>query len=211
MTYSGNPANVSTTGSLYSGTMSFNSDSSLANADTAITPATGTIALTIPWSGSTGLAAQTISINLGSVGGTGGVTQYDSTSIMNASTVDGSPFGSVTGVTVAKDGTVTAQFSNGLSQDVYKVPVATFANPDGLAQVSGNAYIANKASGAANINVANSGSAGGVASQSLEGSTVDLAAEFTNLITTQRAYSASARIITTVDQMLQQLEQLPTN
>jgi flagellar hook protein FlgE len=211
VTYSGNPANVSTTGSLYSGTMSFNSDSSLANADTAITPATGTIALTIPWSGSTGLAAQTISINLGSVGGTGGVTQYDSTSIMNASTVDGSPFGSVTGVTVAKDGTVTAQFSNGLSQDVYKIPVATFANPDGLAQVSGNAYIANKASGAANINVANSGSAGGVASQSLEGSTVDLAAEFTNLITTQRAYSASARIITTVDQMLQQLEQLPTN
>jgi flagellar hook protein FlgE len=130
---------------------------------------------------------------------------------MNASTVNGSPFGSVTGVTVAKDGTVTAQFSNGLSQDVYKIPVATFANPDGLAQVSGNAYIANKASGAANINVANSGSAGGIASQSLEGSTVDLAAEFTNLITTQRAYSASARIITTVDQMLQQLEQLPTS
>ncbi|HEU4548740.1 MAG TPA: flagellar hook protein FlgE [Rhizomicrobium sp.] len=211
VTYSGDPSNVSTTGSLYSGTMSFNSDSSLANADTAITPATGTIALTIPWSASTGLAPQTISINLGSVGGTGGVTQYDSTSIMNASTVNGSPFGSVTGVTVAKDGTVTAQFSNGLSQDVYKIPVATFANPDGLAQVSGNAYIANKASGAANINVANSGSAGGIASQSLEGSTVDLAAEFTNLITTQRAYSASARIITTVDQMLQQLEQLPTS
>ena len=211
VTYSGDPSNVSTTGSLYSGTMSFNSDSSLANADTAITPATGTIALTIPWSASTGLAPQTFSINLGSVGGTGGVTQYDSTSIMNASTVNGSPFGSVTGVTVAKDGTVTAQFSNGLSQDVYKIPVATFSNPDGLAQVSGNAYVANKASGAANINVANSGSAGSIASQSLEGSTVDLATEFTNLITTQRAYSASARIITTADQMLQQLEQLPTN
>ena len=100
-------------------------------------------------------------IALGTVGGTGGVTQYDSTSIMNASSVDGSPFGSVTGVSISKDGTVTAQFSNGLSQDVYKIPVATFSNPDGLAQVSGNAYVANKSSGAANINVANSGSAGG--------------------------------------------------
>jgi flagellar hook protein FlgE len=90
------------------------------------------------------------------------------------------------------------------------VPVATFTNPDGLGQLSGNAYSATKASGAANINLANSGPAGGIQSESLEGSTVDLATEFTNLITTQRAYSASARIITTADQMLQELEQLPT-
>ncbi|MBV9548050.1 MAG: flagellar hook protein FlgE [Alphaproteobacteria bacterium] len=211
VTYAGNAANVSTSGSLYSGTMSFNSDGSLANADTAIATPTGNITLNIPWAATTGLAAQSITINLGTVGGTGGVTQYDSTSTMNASTVDGSPFGTVTGVTVAKDGTVTAQFSNGLAQDVYKVPLATFANPDGLGPMSGNAYMATKASGAANINVADSGSAGSVASQSLEGSTVDLATEFTTLITTQRAYSASARIITTVDQMLQQLEQLPTS
>src|SRR6185437_217551 len=109
------------------------------------------------------------------------------------------------------DGTVTAQFSNGLTQDVYKIPLATFADPDGLGQVSGNAYTATKASGAANISLATIGSAGAIQSQSLEGSTVDLATEFTTLITTQRAYSASARIITTADQMLQQLEQLPTN
>jgi len=211
ITYAGNSANVSTTGALYSGTMKFNSDGSMANADTASTTPTGNITLNIPWSATTGLAAQAININLGTVNGTGGVTQYDSSSTMNASTVDGSPFGSVTGVTIGKDGTVTAQFSNGLSQDVYKIPLATFSNPDGLAQVSGNAYVANKASGAANINVADSGSAGSITAKSLEGSTVDLASEFTSLITTQRAYSASARIITTADQMLQQLEQLPTN
>jgi len=211
VSYAGSASNVSTTGPLYSGTMKFNSDGSLANADTATTPATGNISLNIPWSATTGLQPQAININLGTVNGTTGITQYDSTSTMNASTVNGSPFGSVTGVTIAKDGTVTAQFSNGLSQDVYKIPVATFSNPDGLSQVSGNAYVANKNSGAANINIANSGSAGSIASQSLEGSTVDLATEFTNLITTQRAYSASARIITTADQMLQQLEQLPTN
>ena len=111
-------------------------------------------------------------------------------------------------MSVAKDGTVTAQFSNGLSQNVFKIPVATFTNPDGLGQVSGNAYAATKAFGRANVNVANSGGAGGIQSKSLEGSTVDLATEFTNLITTQRAYSASARIVTTADQMLQQLEQI---
>jgi len=74
--------------------------------------------------------------------------------------------------------------------------------------MSGDAYTATRQSGAANINLANTGSAGGIASQSLEASTVDLATEFTNLITTQRAYSASARIVTTADQMLQELEQL---
>ncbi|HVV27724.1 MAG TPA: flagellar hook protein FlgE [Rhizomicrobium sp.] len=211
VSYAGSASNISTPGPLYSGTMQFNSDGSLANADTATTPATGSISMTIPWSATTGLAPQTININMGTVNGTGGITQYDSTSALNSSTANGSPFGTITGVTVAKDGTVTAQFSNGLQQDIYKVPVATFASPDGLGQVSGNAYVATKASGAADINVAGFGSAGGIASKSLEGSTVDLATEFTNLITTQRAYSASARIITTADQMLQQLEQLPTS
>ena len=211
ISYAGDPANMSSSGPLYSGTMKFNTDGSLADADTSAPTPSGTISMTIPWSASTGLAAQTISINLGTVGGTGGVTQYDSGSTLNASTADGKPFGTITGVTVAKDGTLTAEFSNGLAQDIYRIPVATFANPNGLSQVSGNAYIANKTSGAADINVADSGAAGGIASQSLEGSTVDLAAEFTNLITTQRAYSASARIITVADQMLQQLEQLPAN
>jgi flagellar hook protein FlgE len=144
------------------------------------------------------------------VGSTSGLTQVDSPSSFTGANPNGSPFGSVTGVTVATDGTVTAQFSNGLSQDVYKIPLATFASPDGLGQVTGNAYVATKSSGAAGINLANTGPAGSIASNSLEASTVDLATEFTNLITTQRAYSASARIVTTADQMLQELEQLPT-
>jgi len=135
------------------------------------------------------------------------LSQFDTPSTL-ASTIDGTAFGSVTGVTVAKDGTVTAQFSNGLSQAVYKIPLATFTNPDGLAQVNGNAYIVTQNSGVANINLADAGSAGAISSRSLEASTVDLATEFTTLITTQRAYSAAARIVTTADQMLQALEQL---
>ena len=208
--YAGDAANLSSANPIGQGTVSFNSDGTLANVDGG-TPATGSFNLTIPWAASTGLSSQTVAINLGTVGGTSGLTQFDTASTLNGTSPDGSSFGNVTGVTVSKDGTVTAQFSNGLSQDVYKVPVATFTNPDGLAQVNGNAYVATKQSGAANVNLANTGAAGGIASQSLEGSTVDLATEFTNLITTQRAYSASARIITTADQMLQQLEQLPSN
>jgi flagellar hook protein FlgE len=209
-TYGGNAANVTST-NLSQGTITFNSDGTLANVN-GNSPASGNISLTIPWDPTnSGLQPQTISLNLGTVGGTDGLTQYDSQSVLNSQNVDGSAFGSVTGVTVAKDGTVTALFSNGLTQDVYKIPLATFTNPDGLGQVSGNAYTTTKASGPANINLANSGATGAIQSQSLENSTVDLATEFTNLITTQRAYSASARIITTADQMLQQLEQLPTN
>ncbi len=211
VTYAGNQADVGGTSPLLSATMQFNSDGSLATADTSAGSPTGSISLSIPWDSSTGLAAQTVSINLGAVGGTTGITQYDTASTLNSSSANGSPFGTITGVTVAKDGTVTAQFSNGLSQDVYKIPLATFASPDGLGQVTGNAYVATKESGAANVNAAGTGSAGSIQSESLEASTVDLATEFTNLITTQRAYSASARIITTADQMLQQLEQLPTN
>jgi flagellar hook protein FlgE len=208
--YAGDAANLSSANPMSTGTVTFNSDGTLANVNGAATPS-GTFNLTVPWAASTGLSAQTIAINLGTVGGTSGLTQFDTASTLNGTSPDGSSFGNVTGVTVSKDGTVTAQFSNGLSQDVYKVPVATFTNPDGLAQVNGNAYVATKASGAANVNLANTGAAGSIAAQSLEGSTVDLATEFTNLITTQRAYSASARIITTADQMLQQLEQLPSS
>lgn len=207
--YAGAAANITGANPIGTGTVSFNSDGSLANVNGAA-PASGALNLTIPWAASTGLASQTVAVNLGTPGSTSGLTQFDTPSSFTGANPNGSPFGSVTGVTVASDGTVTAQFSNGLSQDVYKIPLATFASPDGLGQVSGNAYVATKTSGAADVNLANTGPAGSVASNSLEASTVDLATEFTNLITTQRAYSASARIVTTADQMLQELEQLPT-
>lgn len=206
--YAGNAGNISSANPIGTGSVTFNSDGTLKNVNGAA-PASGKFSLTIPWAASTGLASQVLTVDLGAVNGTSGLTQFDSASTLNGTSPNGSPFGAITGVQVAKDGTVTALFSNGLSQNVYKIPIATFTNPDGLGQVTGNAYIATKSSGAANINLADSGVAGSVTAQSLEASTVDLATEFTNLITTQRAYSASARIITTANQMLQELEQLP--
>jgi flagellar hook protein FlgE len=211
VTYQGAGANIGSPANnvLASGTMSFNADGTLQTADTSAASPTGSINVTIPWSPSaSGLNPQTISINMGTVGSSDGVTQFDNPSALVSSSVDGALFGSLSGVNIDSDGFVTAQFSNGLSQKVYKLPVATFANSDGLSAVSGNAYAASDASGSPTIGEANLGGAGQIQSQALEGSTVDLATEFTNLITTQRAYSASARIVTTADQMLQTLEQI---
>ncbi len=209
VSYQGDSANLTSTNPIATGTMQFNSDGTLATADTSSATPTGSIDVTIPWDATTsGLAPQTISLNMGTVDSSDGLTQYDSPSTLVSSSVDGALFGSLSGMKIDADGYVTAQFSNGLSQKIFKLPVATFTNPDGLNAVSGNAYTVSSESGTAVLGEANTGGAGAIQANALEGSTVDLANEFTNLITTQRAYSASARIVTTASQMLDQLLQM---
>jgi flagellar hook protein FlgE len=211
VSYQGAGTNITGTNPIATGKMTFNSDGKLANADGSATPATGMINVTVPWNPATsGLQPQALSLNMGTVGSSDGLTQFDSPSALVNSSVNGALFGNLTGVNIDPNGFVTAQFSNGLVQKIYKLPMATFSNPNGLAAVSGNAYAVTNESGNAIVGEANTGGAGSISSSSLESSTVDLAGEFTNLITTQRAYSASARIITTADQMLQRLDQIPT-
>jgi flagellar hook protein FlgE len=209
VSYAGSASNITGSNPIATGTMTFNTDGTLANANAPTSPATGTINVSIPWSAASGLSSQSISINMGTVGASNGVTQFDSSSAMST-TVDGNLFGSFSGVSIGTDGVVTANYSNGLAQKIFQVPVATFANPDGLTAVSGNAYIASQGSGTASINAAGAGGSGSIDSNSLEASTVDLATEFTNLITTQRAYEASSKIVTTAAQMLDQLMQMQT-
>jgi flagellar hook protein FlgE len=211
VSYQGDSTKLTGTNPIATGTMTFNSDGTLANADGGVTPATGMINVTVPWNPATsGLQPQSLSLNMGTVGSSDGLTQFDSPSALVNSSVNGALFGNLTGVNIDPNGFVTAQFSNGLVQKIYKLPIATFSNPNGLGAVSGNAYAVTNESGNAIVGEANTGGAGSISSSSLEASTVDLAGEFTNLITTQRAYSASARIITTADQMLQRLDQIPT-
>ncbi len=212
VTYQGAAANLNpppANNLIASGTMQFNSDGTLATADTSAAIPTGTFNVTIPWDPATsGLNPQTIAVNMGTVGGSDGISQFDLPSSQGTPTVDGALFGNVTGVSVDANGIVNAKFSNGLSQNVFKVPVVTFPNPDGLTAVSGNAYAASNDSGLATIGEAKLSGAGSVQSSALESSNVDLATEFTTLITTQRAYSASAKIITTASEMLDQLLQI---
>ena len=83
--------------------------------------------------------------------------------------------------------------------------LATFENEDGLKAISGDAYQVSSTSGSYNLKTAGSGGAGTISPSTLESSTVDLSTQFSDLITTQTAYSASSKVITTADQMLQSL------
>jgi len=120
----------------------------------------------------------------------------------------GALFGALTGVRIDGDGKVIAQFDNGIEKPIYQLPIATFLNPDGLRSLNGNAYAASVESGTVALKVASQGGAGSVQSSALEQSTVDLAKEFSDMIIIQRAYSAASKIITTADEMLDELTRL---
>jgi flagellar hook protein FlgE len=121
---------------------------------------------------------------------------------------NGAELGLRTGVSIDDEGFVSAQFSNGQSTRIYKLPIATFANANGLDQLSGNVYRESDTSGNYNLREANQGSAGVIESGTLEGSNVDLADEFSKMIVTQRAYSAGTKVITTADEMTAELLRL---
>ena len=118
---------------------------------------------------------------------------------------NGTTFGALASVSVDKYGVVTATFDNGTSRNIAQIAMATFPNENGLQQVNGNAYQTTAQSGNYNLKTAGAGGAGTIASSSLEASTVDLSTQFTDLITTQSAYSAASKVITTADNMTQAL------
>jgi flagellar hook protein FlgE len=162
-------------------------------------PAAGTYR----WATGLGINAQDVRIDLNQ--GAGGLTQYDSQSVVQAVTTNGTAFGNLTNVEIGETGDVTAIFDNGTTRRIAQIAIATFPNPDGMKAVNGNAYRVSMDSGTYNFKAPGTGGAGFISPGSLESSTVDLSAEFTGLITTQRAYSASSKIITTADQMLEEL------
>jgi flagellar hook protein FlgE len=184
-----------TGGLLASGTVTFNTDGTVAS----VTGAIGSN-FSANWASTTGAAAQPLDIDL-----TTGMTQFANNFGVTSVTADGVPPGDLVGLVLEGDGYLTAQFSNGRARALYQLPLATFLNPNGLKADQGGAFRTTLESGLYNINASNAGGAGRIVSGALEASNVDLAAEFTNLITTQRAYSASSRIITTADQMLEEL------
>lgn len=147
----------------------------------------------------------TIAFDLGTSGERNGITQFDSVSTLISSRVNGAVFGNVIGVSVSNSGVVTALFDNGLSRSVFQLPVANFPNPDGLTRLQGNAFGLSDRSGNFSVVLPGTGGAGTIAPSTLEASTVDLAKEFADLIVTQRSFSASARIITTADEVLEEL------
>ncbi|OWK28337.1 flagellar hook protein FlgE [Sphingomonas mucosissima] len=190
-------------GLLASGTVRFNPDGSLDRAGSS--PALFN-AITPTWTNNAGSVP--ISLELGTDGGLNGLTQFGSESALITSAVDGGLLGNIASIDITATGKVSAIFEDGTARAVFQLPLATFPNPDGLTRLPGNGYAVSNASGNFAINPPGTFGSGNISAGALEASNVDLAAEFTNMIRFQRAYSASSKIITTVDDMLQEVSNL---
>ena len=203
-----------TNGQIATGKVTFTTDGKLASVGNlfgGVTPTAINIGASDPlatgaaprWADGLGIDSQDIQIDLASA--SGGLTQYNSQSVVQSVNTNGTAFGNLTNIEVDDQGYVSAIFDNGVTRRIAQVAIATFSNPNGLKGVNGNAYRVTNESGTYSLKTPGQGGAGSIAPSTLEASTVDLSTEFTGLITTQRAYSASSKIITTADQMLEEL------
>lgn len=149
-------------------------------------------------------SAQTVTWDLlNASGGTNGkITGYAATSNNNSLVQDGYATGVLTGLAVAEDGKISGLFDNGQTEELYQLVLADFLNPGGLTKSGSNIYSSSAESGEPTLGVAQAGAFGSVIGDSLELSNVDLATEFVKMITTQQAYQASARAITTADDLM---------
>jgi len=134
-------------------------------------------------------------------------TLYSNTTVVN-STQDGYEAGTLIGLGVDQEGKIIGNFSNGRDNHVSTIAVASFINPQGLEKVGGNLFATSWNSGDPQVGVAGTGERGSIASSSLEMSNVDLSREFTEMITAQRGFQANSKIITTSDEVLQELVNL---
>lgn len=163
-----------------------------------------------PTIGVTGLApANDLAITwtvLDAAGATdGSLTGYAATSVKTAQTQNGYPSGMLQGISVDEDGIFTGLYSNGTMLSFAQVALADFASYSGLAKQGSNLYTSSLASGQPVISAPNTAGVGAIAPSSLEMSNVDLAKEFVELITTQRAFQANSKVITTSDEVLAEL------
>lgn len=179
-----------------------------AGTGTAITAANQNEAsdATITFTVNYGFGEQQITLNMGQFQRPGGVTQYAGSEINVLQFVqDGVPRGQFKDVVFGENGEVLVNYDNGRSKTVARVPVVTFNNPNALQRDAGGVFLETADAGKPNFNDAGQNGSGQVISNTVEGSNVDIADEFTKLIVTQRTYSANTKIVTTSDEMLQEV------
>ena len=143
-----------------------------------------------------------ITVDLSEVSGFAGMTS------LAVSGQNGSAAGKLESYTLGNDGSLIGSFSNGVKQVLAKIALANFTNPAGLEKTGGSSYVATANSGGVQFGGAGDAGIGSLSGGSLEMSNVDLSQEFTNLIVAQRGFQANARIITTSDEVLQELGNL---
>ncbi|WP_146584552.1 flagellar hook protein FlgE [Puniceibacterium confluentis] len=162
----------------------------------AYDPATGTIIVDV--------ASGPIEIVIGTPGASDGLTQLsDSFAPLNI-TKDGSPVGNMTSVEIDEQGMVKAYFDTGFTRTIFQVPLVDLPNPNGLYALDSQVFLPSPDSGSFFLWDATDGPSGDIVSFAREESTTDVAGELTDLIQTQRAYSSNAKVIQTVDEMLQE-------
>ncbi len=154
--------------------------------------------------GTTGVSPP-ITLSLGNLNVSNGMTQLSGNYQLSFNSQNGAKFGNFSGISIGTDGIVTAQFDNGVTRPIFQIPVATFVNPDGMQSLTGNVFLGTDVSGSGTLRVAGTSGAGQTDQSSLEASTVDIGTQFTDMIVTQRAYSAAAKVITTANSMLDDL------
>jgi flagellar hook protein FlgE len=195
----GNPITLSVS---FAKTSATSWDATVSDGTTTAAP----VAITFATDGST--PAPTTIIFNGVTVDLAGVTNYAGASTAAALRQDGSAMGFLQAFTITPDGTLVGVFSNGLKQPLAQIALAAFNNPPGLEKVGNSDYRATVNSGAPQLGSAAGGGRGSLQSSTLEMSNVDLAQEFTNLVIAQRGFQANSKVITTSDELLQDLVNL---
>ena len=170
-------------------------------ASPAYDSATGRIELEV---GGGALTGGPLSLAIGRQGDPNGLTQLSDKFAPVQITKDGSPVGNLTTVEIDENGYITATYDTGFTRRLYQIPLVDVPNPNGLLSLNNQTYKVSPQSGSFFLWDAGDGPTGTIEGYAREGSTTDVAAELTSLIQTQRAYSSNAKVIQTVDEMLQE-------
>lgn len=159
-------------------------------------PATGSFIVDV--------AGGPMEINIGELGAADGLTQLSDSFAPLQISKDGSPVGNMTSVEVDENGFVHAYFDTGITRKIYQVPLVDLPNPNGMVALDHQTYVPSAESGSFFLWDAGDGPTGDIVAFAREESTTDVAGELTDMIQTQRAYSSNAKVIQTVDEMLQE-------
>jgi flagellar hook protein FlgE len=171
--------------------------------------ATGTFAesdMTLAPTGAVGVFTEPVTVLFGTPEEP--MTQYAGSNSVSALEQDGAAIGALQSFTISPNGTVMGIFSNGMQEAVAQIAMANFANPGGLEKVGGSMYRPSPNSGLVQTGIAGEGGRGTLSGGTVEMSNVDLAQEFTNLIVAQRGFQANSRVISSSDELLQDLVNL---
>jgi flagellar hook protein FlgE len=141
--------------------------------------------------------------NLYGANGSPTITQYAEASSVSGTSQNGYAAGQIGQVTLQNGGLLVANYSNGQQVTVGQLAIAAISNPDSLTSAGNNDLAASATTATPSVGAANTGSRGQIVAGSIESSTVDIASEFTNLLTFERSYQANSRVITTADQLVQ--------